>query len=153
MAQPLLEQEYASFNDASKAIKDYCEWQGGAAVRRRSKTDPKTKELKKVTFCCDRSKNRGKSKSSPKEPRRKTKTIKCDCPWKITLVYYKSTEFWTVKIDENVHNHESTKASAHPMLRREEIDAKMMKYIENESTGSKQVIVVVRRVRTNHLTE
>ena len=48
-----------------------------------------------------------------------------------------------MKIKKNVHNHEDTKDSAHPTLRREKMNARMMKYIENEFTESKSLLLYV----------
>lgn len=143
MIQSNLEQKYVYFMKAQNAIQAHCKWLDCAIVKKRSKKNLKIEKLNKATFICDRDDNKfKKSKFSTKSSKRATKTIKCDCLWRITIVYLIVTNYWILIINEKAHNHDDAKISAHSTHRRAKMNIEMMRFIKEKTVKNELLLLL-----------
>ena len=115
LSPPLLRPYYSTVPDLLQAINEHAGLEGYAVVLQRTKKS-KQDIMKKVWIICDRGRQ---PHNSTGRQRRHTSTRHTGCPFKITASVEEGTaEPWYPEILNETHNHASTEASAHPVLRR-----------------------------------
>ena len=108
--EPFEEGDYVTMKELWTYVQATASANGYAVVKRRFKIDSKTNALKKIYIICDLSRTPRPRADAVR--RRKTVSIKCDCFFKVTVIYMKAKNVWTLSITHGDHNHDEYRLSA-----------------------------------------
>lgn len=129
LQSPPTDQIYLSLSDLTTALNTFAGSQGYAVVKQRTKKNPKTDEVVKAYFRCDRG-----GKPEDKEHGRKRKhaaTRLIDCPFSCFALDKKDVG-WILVVRDSSHNHEATSEGFHPSLRKLAMNKEIMTSIDTQ---------------------
>ena len=119
---------YDTFEEINELLNANARRNDYALIIDRFKKNSLTQKNKKYWIICDRVII---YKKKFNKRIKNTIIVKCDCQWSIIVIYHKKNEKWHVTIENNDHNHESTKFVAQVSHRRKKLNDEMFKMIDN----------------------
>jgi hypothetical protein len=112
--------QYEHFQQLFDAVQQEAQAHGFAAVKRRSKSDPKTKKAIKIDIAC----TCGQKPKPRAKGYRENGTTKTDCRWKGIARLHKESGFWSFHVAVADHNHGPSSLPANiPANRRRHLPA------------------------------
>lgn len=99
---------YSSLDARLKIVQAHAIAKEYVIVKSRSKVNYKFDVVAKVNIACERN---DKSRRKLETKQRKTISIKCDCFFKINVIYKQSLNVWTTNVRNAKHNYENNATS------------------------------------------
>ena len=135
---------YFSLDELTASLNTYAGSQGYAVVKQRTKKNPKTNEVMKAYFRCDRG---GKPENRKHDRKRVHATSRLiDCPFSC-FALNKVNVGWVLVVRNATHNHDPTSEASHPSLRKLTMTNDIMTSIDSQlkaQTTPGQVLTSLR---------
>lgn len=131
-----------TIDELVNAVQAHASKEGYAIVKGRSKSIKGSDGFNnKVNLLCDRGGLPGPRSNNLKR-KRKTSSIKIDCPFRANAIRRKGSDVWTLEIINGEHNHEATVADACSSLRKEQRDQALLNRLDAASKAGMDVFVM-----------
>ncbi|KAE8133094.1 hypothetical protein BDV38DRAFT_287182 [Aspergillus pseudotamarii] len=115
--EPPVYQTFSSADEAFDSLQAFGLVNGFAVIRRRSRKDPRTGDLRYIDIVCDR----GRTAENQSRGIRVGRSRRIDCPFTARLKLNTLFDRWSLAIEEATHNHGPVSISALPAHRRTEL--------------------------------